>query len=39
MEHLFELYTIFQDPVINGRMVDGHPTLLHEVFHPAVAQG
>jgi hypothetical protein len=39
MERRFERRTIFQHPAMDGRVVDRHPTLLHELFHPAVASG
>jgi hypothetical protein len=39
VERRFELRAIFQDPTVDGRMVDGHPAFLHEFFHLVVAQG
>jgi hypothetical protein len=36
---LFQEGAVLQDPALDGRVVDGHPTLLHEFFHLMVAQG
>ena len=38
MECLFQLGTVFHDPALDGRMIDRHPTLLHEFFDMPIAQ-
>jgi len=38
VERRFELRAIFQDPTVDGRMVNGHPAFLHGFFHLVVAQ-
>ena len=39
MEGLFEPWGILQDPVVDRRVVDRDPTLLHQLFQLAIAQG
>src|SRR6266545_7684862 len=39
VERRFELGTVFQDPPVDGGVIDGYPALLHEFFHLTVAQG
>ena len=39
MKCLFQLRTVFHDPALDGRVVDGYPTLLQEFFDMAIAQG
>jgi hypothetical protein len=38
MEHCFQLRAVLQDPAIDRRMVNVHPTFLHRLFDMAVAQ-
>jgi hypothetical protein len=35
----FELWAVLQHPAVDGRVIDGHSTLLHELFDLAIAQG
>src|SRR5215510_3661535 len=38
MERLFEEGTILDDPPVDGRVIDLHPTFCHEFFHMTRAQ-
>jgi hypothetical protein len=37
VERRFELWGILQDPAVDGRMIDGHAALFHQLLHLAVA--
>src|SRR5918992_3362440 len=39
VERFFKRWAIFQGPAVDGRVIDGHPALLYQLFHLAVAQG
>ena len=38
MEHRLQLGAVLQEPAIDHRIVNGHPTCLPQLFHLAVAQ-
>src|SRR5918992_1936754 len=38
VERFFKRWAIFQDPAVDGRVIDGHPALLHQLFELAIAQ-
>ena len=39
MEGGLQERTLFDDPALDGRVVDRHPALFHEFFHMPIAQG
>src|SRR5262245_66567805 len=39
MKRFFQLGTVFHNPALDGRVVDGHSTLLQEFFDMTIAQG
>jgi hypothetical protein len=39
VERFFELRAVFDDPAVNGGVIQLYPTFLHEFFDVARAQG